>query len=88
MTRRLSKKFDILSQMDFVEAKRRAKLICDALDSENDEKVEEISTESIREVSDEMLLVIGDLVQRHGFYEVGSAIQDGNLLFFGEDELD
>lgn len=73
----------LLSQYQYNEVRRRAKLITDALDTENDDKVEEIAIESIKRMTPEELLFLGDMVQKHGFYEVGDAIIQGDQEFFG-----
>ena len=76
----------IISQQQFVEVKRRAKLICDALDTENDAKVEEIAIESIKFMTPPELVMLGDQIEKHGYYAVGEAITDGDLYFFEEND--
>ena len=83
---RRAPKDGLLTNSQMVEVKRRARLICDALDNENDEKVEEIAIESIKRLEDIELIVLGELIQQHGFYEVGEAIQELNLNFFDASE--
>jgi hypothetical protein len=73
----------LISHSKFIEVNRRAKLICDALDAERDEKVEEIAIESIKFMTPEELVVLGEKIERHGFYSVGEAITAGDLEFFG-----
>jgi hypothetical protein len=84
-TRRRAKKDGLLPHNQFIEVNRRAKLICGALDSGNDEKVEEIAGESIKILSPDELLILGSLVENHGFYNVGEAIYNKDLDFFGID---
>ena len=80
--RRRSQKDGVLSNSQLIEVKRRAKLICDALDIENDAKVEEIAIESIEIMSSDELMILGSLIENHGFYEVGEAVSCGNSFFF------
>ncbi len=82
--RRRAQKDGVLSNSQLVEVKRRAKLICDALDLENDEKVEEIAIESIKRMDSAELMILGSLIENHGFFEVGEAISGSDLLFFGD----
>ena len=81
-----AQKDGFLNQASFIEVKRRAKLICDALDAENDEKVEIISVESIKTLTPEELVVLGSLIENHGFFAVGEAITASDLGFFGGDQ--
>ena len=81
-----AQKGGLLSNSQFIEVKRRAKLICDALDTENDAKVEEIAIESIEIMSSDELMILGTFIENHGFFEVGEAISESNLSFFGETE--
>lgn len=73
-----------LSQRQFVEVKRRAQLMCQALDTENDEKLEEIAIESIQMLGDEELLFLASLIENHGYFEVAEALASSDLVFFGE----
>ncbi len=84
--RRRAQKSGPLSNSQFVEVKRRAKLICDALDTENDEKVEEIAIESIKNMEPDELMILGSFIENHGFFEVGEAISSSDLSYFGEIE--
>jgi hypothetical protein len=84
-SRRASKN-QALSQSEFVEVKRRALLICHALDCENDEKLEELAIESIEILNSEQLLYLANLIENHGFFEVAEAIASSDLFFFGEAE--
>ena len=74
-----------ISNSQLNELKRRAALICSALKANRDEKVIEIAVESIEMFSDYELVVLGDLVQREGFFNVGEAIQNADLIFFNEE---
>jgi hypothetical protein len=81
-----AKKDGLLSNQQLNEVKRRALLICNALDSGNDTKVDEIAIESIKRLDDVELLVLGDFVEKHGFFELGEQISQGNLSFFDPDD--
>jgi hypothetical protein len=78
-------KAGFLSQTSLIEVKRRSKLICDALDSENDEKVEIICVESIKIMSPEELVVLAGLIENHGFFAVADALATSNSDFFSVD---
>ncbi len=82
--RRRAQKNALLSNSQLIEVKRRAKLICDALDTENDAKVEEIAIESIEIMTSDELMILGSFIENHGFFEVGEAISQSDLLFFAE----
>ena len=84
--RRRAQKDGPLSNSQFIEVKRRANLMCDALDSENDQKLEEIAIESIKLMNSDELMVLGSFVENHGYFEVGEAIANSDLNFFGETE--
>lgn len=84
--RRRAQKGGLLSNSQLIEVKRRAKLICDALDTENDAKVEEIAIESIEQMDSDELMILGNYIENHGFFEVGEAIAQSDVMFFGESD--
>jgi hypothetical protein len=79
---RRAQKDGLLSNSQMNEVKRRAKLITDALDSENDDKVEEIAIESIEQMNSDELMILGNFIENHGYFAVGEAIANSDLEFF------
>jgi hypothetical protein len=88
MKKRRAQKDGLVSNSQLIEIKRRAKLICDALENGDDEKVETIAIESIKFMGPGELVVLAGALENFGYYDVGEAIATSDIGFFEASEDD